>query len=565
MGNNSYEEIEDNDMPLPGEEDNVIPNAYEDLNNKIHATETPVEKIDFEEEIILPLENVSNTQQESIYTPPVQTISENLELEDFELVIKKDGINLNNLKNEDVKFETINIPNNTILEMINFVDEDDAGSSILKKNINDVNSIGNIAKLLEEAKVREYKGVHEKDDNDHYYNAAKYKKDGKEVKMHPSFINTRSKNSSSGFMDNISKATNTDVVISVPLYNSGIWLGIQSPSEPEIIQLQMLALENEIKLGASTAGLVYSNYSVLFRKYALDLAFANIKYSSVKVENYSILRELIDSTDENSIINAVSAGIYPTGVDRMVTCKNFLREKNPCTHSVQTKLHFDRLHYIDYSRLDEEALLHMSKKTPNSTTIAEVERYKERLSKYKESIKTYKLPNGEDLIVNYKVPNIKNSIMQGEFWTEKITMVVNNIITNSNKNVAEISDEMMKIYLDSAMKTNLLGMYLHFISSMTISGETETDYREINNVLSKLTKIDNIAAAMINDITDLIKNSSLTIIGQTQYTCPKCKEVNDNNTVEAGHPFKKIIPFNVLGVLFILGSLKYSTVILRKE
>lgn len=587
MSNNYHDETKpdikdslDNDMPTPGMEDDDIfsnPNGImADIKDTFKESEKPFlpkpiqnEFIEIDEEMIIPDNNSNSKDDKEEKTLPKKNneMSSLLNTEDFELVIKKDKINLNNLKDEDIKFETLNIPNNTNSEMIAFVEGSDNGDSTINNVSKDLDNRPYVAKLLEEAKVREQRGAHERDDNSNYFSAATFNKGDKTVKMHPSFINARKKDatSSSMILEKINKSTNTDVVISIPLYNSGIWLGIQSPSEPEIIQLQMLALENEMKLGASSAGLVYSNYSVLFRKYALDLAFSNIAYSSVQVENFSMLRELIDVTDENTIINGLNAAIYPTGVDRMITCSNFLREKNPCNHSVQAKLHFDRLHYPDYSRLSDDLLLHMAKKTPNSTTIAEVEEYKRQLSIYTESIKEYKLPNGETITISYKIPNIKNGIMQGEYWTEKINMLVNDIITGTNKNVAEIPNEMMKIYIDSAMRTNLLGLYLHFIKSIKIDDQEETDYRQINNILQSLTKVDNITSSIISDIINLIKNASITTIGHTQYTCPTCKTVNDNDTVEHKHSFKKIIPFNVLGVLFILGSLKYSTVILRKE
>lgn len=566
----------DNNLPIPGmEEDDLfkenkimpgIMDPLEESKTPFLKPNTEIETIQIDEEI--EIEEINKTDAEDKPLPKITNeISDLLNTEDFDLVIKKDKINLNNLKDEDVRFETINIPNNTNKEMIDFIDEDEAGNSIMKAIAKDPDNRAHTIKLLEEAKFREQRGAHERSSNENYFSAATLNNDGKAVKMHPSFVNARKKNTSTSSMilDKINKSTNTDVVISVPLYNSGIWLGIQSPSEPEIIQLQMLALENEIKLGASTAGLVYSNYSVLFRKYALDLAFSNIAYSSVKVDNFSQLRELIDITDENSILNGLNAAIYPTGVDRMITCSNFLREKNPCNHSVQAKLHFDRLHFIDYSRLNDDLLLHMAKKTPNSTTIAEVEEYKRQLAVYTESIKNYKLPDGSEVTITYKIPNIKNGIIQGEYWTEKITMLVNDIITGTNKNVTEVADEMMRIYIDSAMRTNLLGLYLHFIKSIKIDGIEEFDYREINNILHALTRVDNVANAIISDILTLVKNASLTTIGHTQYTCPSCKTLNTNDTVEDSHPFKKIIPFNVLGVLFILGSLKYNTLILRKE
>ena len=265
--------IEDNDMPIPGLEDTDIfkkKSIAPDPVNPIEKYKTPdvprnqdsfesvpknqdsFESVHIEEEVFLIDEdNNSNTSESiNINTEPPK-ISKLLNLDDFELVIKKDNIDLSNLKDEDIKFETVNLPNNTNKEILNFVDVGEDGTPI-GEAMKDKSNGHHLVKLQEEAKNREVKGVHEVDNNENYFNAAEFKGEDKNVKMHPSFIKTATKNTDNAslFLDSISKATNADVVISVPLYNSGIWIGIQSPSEPEIIQLQMLAVENEIKLGA---------------------------------------------------------------------------------------------------------------------------------------------------------------------------------------------------------------------------------------------------------------------------------------------------------------------------
>lgn len=605
---------DDSDAPLPGEEVNTIAEQKNDSsiadaddsiieninvvpapdktevndiihkNDKLELTDmdnvthtATVEQVNTpsavtfdDEEIVISSaikKNETNVNEEQT---KAATISELLKVSDFDLELVNGDIDLNNVSGLNLQAEHVELPNDTNIDYLNMVDPL-TGASFLEAMMKEDPKIRTyVEKLGAEIKHREHKGTHEREDTSNYYSSAVVDKgDGsRPVKLYPTFVPIREAGNLTPLErlgEQIAKATGSDVTISAELWNSGIWLGFKSPSEPEIIQLQLIALESEMKLGASTAGMVYSNYSVLYTEYALNLIFANILYSNVKVKDVAELKSLIKENDINTLLNNLNASLYPSGVERMITCKNFLRQANPCTHTVLTKLHFDRLHYKDFSRITDSMILHMSNKNPDTVTVKDVLAYQAEIEKHNTKICTYTLPDNSKIKFTFATPTIPGYLTQGNYWVSQIEAIVNRFITSSGKNSRDISDKVMEIYMDSAMRTNLLGLYLHYIKSIEYNGAVETDFKKINTYLTTLTKTGNLADEIISDILTLIKTSSLTIIGTTQYTCPTCKEINDNQSVEDDSWKKKIIPFNPLAVLFTLGNLKYTSIIMRRQ
>lgn len=113
------------------------------------------------------------------------------------------------------------------------------------------------------------------------------------------------------------------------------------------------------------------------------------------------------------------------------------------------------------------------------------------------------------------------------------------------------------------MKTNLLGGYIHYFAGIDIlkDGEVKSskDLKELFGAVERFSKDIKLYDAMLNDILQLIKNSTISIIGIPEYKCKKCEQMNVNTSVDE-YISKNIIPFNVLQVLFTLGDLRFQEI-----
>ena len=115
------------------------------------------------------------------------------------------------------------------------------------------------------------------------------------------------------------------------------------------------------------------------------------------------------------------------------------------------------------------------------------------------------------------------------------------------------------------MKTNLLGGYIHYFAGMDIVNKngaikSTKNLTELFGAVERFSKDIKLYDAMLNDILQLIRNSTRSIIGVPEYKCSKCQKMNVNSSVEEGHFFRNIIPFNVLQILFTLGDLRFQEI-----
>lgn len=383
--------------------------------------------------------------------------------------------------------------------------------------------------------------------------------DGKTIKMYsePIKVNLTNADASDVFMKDLQSAFGGEVVIPIPLYNSGIWIGIETPTEPEYMVLQYLAAANEKEIGAQTAATVYGNHSVLYNKYAIDLVLNKIKYTNVKVDKFSELRELILSSDINAMINGLIEVMFPNGLKRMVQCANFLNVDNPCNFKTLSKLNPNLTLHVDFTLFSDAQNYHMAKKGKDSVTIEEVKAYQESWSMFNTKTKVYQDTKGVDIEIVYKVPTIEEYITQGTYWTSRLRKTALEVISS-------IDEKRKNSFIESAyamqQKSNLLGNYLHYVKSISRNGNTVNSLDNIDKALSIFSQHLVMYDKILDDIYAFINNSTNNIIGIPEYVCPKCKELNNNYKVDEKHRHKKIIPFNVLQVLFTLGTLKFKRI-----
>lgn len=388
---------------------------------------------------------------------------------------------------------------------------------------------------------------------ENYFNHTMFNK----IKFYGDTIKTKTTTDSAGFLDMLDDATGMAMPITVPLWNSGIWVALKTPDEPQIIALKYFAAEKEKQLGASTGSTVYSNQSVLYTKTAMDLFFNLIVFSNVNCKKEE-LRKLILASDINLAISGLAQAIYLDGVDYYRTCSNFTSKKKPCNHSFKAKIRLQNATHTDFSKMSEAQLYHMAKKSPGSVTKEEVLAYQEEFSSMFKVKREYEMGDVK-VIVNYKVPTIEHYLNQGEYWLNKLNKTAALILSKLDK-----KDDFKKTGYSTQMKTDLLGSYLHYFESVTlVKGEvvkSSSNLKELSQSIERFSKDIALYDKILNDILAIIRNGTISIIGLPEYECSSCKKMNTDSFPEANHSFKKIIPFNVLQLLFTLGDLRFMEI-----
>ena len=399
-------------------------------------------------------------------------------------------------------------------------------------------------------------GVFADNTEEHYKNKAVFNK----VSLFNKEISVKTEDSDS-FLDTLDNQLGIGVPVMGALFNSGIWVAIKTIEEQAIIAMKYLALDKEKRIGATTGAAVYSNQSVLYAKDAIDLFINSIVFTNVKVKNKEDLRKLILSSDINAIYALLGQAMYPNGVRYILNCNNILDKDNSCNHIIKPNIRLQNTQHTNYDKLSDAQLYHMAKKSPASVTVDEVRAYQEEFSSITTARKEYDFGEGVKIVVNYKIPNVEEYLTQGDFWVNRITRTASNIMSKLDKQ----KDQFKQEGFSTQMKTNLLGGYIHYFAGMDIVNKngaikSTKNLTELFGAVERFSKDIKLYDAMLNDILQLIRNSTISIIGVPEYKCSKCQKMNVNNSVEEGHFFRNIIPFNVLQILFTLGDLRFQEI-----
>ena len=348
-------------------------------------------------------------------------------------------------------------------------------------------------------------------------------------------------------------------IIQIPLWHSGFWISLKAIKESELLNLEMMIAENQIRLGRETNTLIYSNYSVVFNRIVLEFITRHIQSCTLDIDNLNDITKYIKMQDLYPLVNGLIQSIYVKGFKDVRTCVNSLNinpttNKPECDFTLESIIDPKKLLWVNRKELSTEHMKIMVKRSPKSVTLDEVLEYQATLNVNKIKAHTIPTENEMDVIVNIKTPTLKEHIESGELW-------VNNIITLTEKLFTEdISVTEKNKRVNSSSKMVLLSAYNHFISSIeTVDGSIVKAKADIDEVLEILIS-DKIAfKAILNALRDYIDLNTIAIVGIPKYKCPNCttKQGEDSITPDA---FKDIIPINVLEAFFDLSILKTSKI-----
>ena len=409
------------------------------------------------------------------------------------------------------------------------------------------------------------KGVYTKNLNDNeHVNTVNYS--DKELGIRE--LNVKSTNKVLSGTAAISKFTSKlgiGTIIQAPLWNSGFWVTLRPPTDSEIINLELAIANSEVSLGRTTNKLVYSNYSVVYNRLVTDFIIEHLADSTIKLSPEDDIRDYILLPDIYPLYNALITTMNPNGYNITKGCKytTVLEDNKPvCDYVVTGKVDPKKMLYVNRKALTEKTLAHMSKRTPNSTTIDEVKEYQLSLSKLQpKNITVYSKVTDTNINIELSLPTVTTYINNGEAW-------VNNIITKSEEIITTTDNQDTKNDKIAAL-TNavILGVYNIFVTKLSMAGTEVVDKETIDNILDRISSDSALLEHFVNEVSAYIDEATIAIVGMPNYICPLCKEAKrdgDQNSSTTG-PFKDIIPVNMAEHFFDLGALRLKKIQARRN
>ena len=345
----------------------------------------------------------------------------------------------------------------------------------------------------------------------------------------------------------------------IPLWHSGIWVSLRTPTDAEMINLEYALAESEIALGRSTNELIYSNYDAIFTRIVTEFALDCIQTSTLKVTNKSDLLKYIKPQDKHALALGIIQVSYNKGFDIVRTCVNtgvIENGKPKCTNRVKALINPSNMLRVDRSQLTAEHLKHMSKRTPDSTDVDDVLEYQRTLEANRPEVVSINNEYGERVIsVEFSMPSLLDTITSGEEW-------VQNVISASQKMFTEdMTPEVRNMHVEQRSKAVLQTVYSHFVSKITYDdGTTVTDRDTINKLLLAMGHNKTIYTNIMEETMRYIDKHVMAIVAIQNYVCPACKQ---EQTTGGSGPFKEFIPVNPFAVFFDLSAFRVEEIMLR--
>lgn len=324
--------------------------------------------------------------------------------------------------------------------------------------------------------------------------------------------------------------------ITFPLWHSGIWLTTSAPMDSELLILLHQLMNERIELGNQTAGLVFSNSSVLAAEKVVDFILSRVYAQSCAESDPEELKKLIKVTDLQTMAWGMALTIYPHGFTHRRAC---IDNPHKCTHVAEYHLNLSRLLMVDRAALPVESRRHMSARKANYNS-DEILDYQ---SKGRAGI-TRTVVINDNLSVKFRTPSLHEWFEAGKRWIRNIEDVVERGF-GSNLSVKQKND----LYSEQSI-VSFLRQYGQWVGTMTYGEVEYEDAETIDAMMTALSEDDESVRKFLEGVRDFINEVTVAMVAIPTHDCVACGKPQSVADV----PNPEIIPIDALQVFFTLAD-----------
>ena len=326
----------------------------------------------------------------------------------------------------------------------------------------------------------------------------------------------------------------------VPLWNTGIWITFTAPSETEILELHRQLIADKIEMGRYTYGIALSNSISYTVDRLVDFALSHVHSTSLKLteEDNVSLKDIIVAQDIHSLLWGMTCAMYPNGFKYSRAC---VENPEKCNHVTKTVLNISKLQFTDNTLLNDVQKAHMSDRQANSKNLESVKRYKEEHARFINKTVSLKTDSEKEISFTFTSPSISEYIEAGYKWINSMVELIENSVVEPE------NDQEKNKYIQENSKATTMRQYTHWVKEIEFNGNVINDKETIENTLNYLSKDSVLTKGFLKEVVNYIEESTISIIGIPNYTCPSCNAVQYET--ERNYPiFKEIIPLDPIMV-----------------
>lgn len=333
-------------------------------------------------------------------------------------------------------------------------------------------------------------------------------------------------------------------VVSVPLFHSGFWVTLTTPSESSLIELFRRISDDKVRLGRETMGLVFSNEQSYITGWLVDFCLEHVSETSLKTDDLPTIRRLMLAQDHNVLLWGLACLVWPRGFNygRALTTKEGIQT----AETVTGRISVGKLLWVDNSFMSARQKAHMARRARGSMTEEQVLEYQKEFNLGEGRL--FKI--NDQLSLRLKQPSLENYVQDGENWISNIVRMVDTTFTQ-----AAPGDEERNRLIDLHAKAARLRKYGSWVSSVVFTEpdgatahenteeEVITQTLEMLSALPEAAEIEKAMGVFIDDTT-----CSLIAIPET-------------SGKETGIPrYPHLIPLDVINTFFTLLAQKIGII-----
>lgn len=329
--------------------------------------------------------------------------------------------------------------------------------------------------------------------------------------------------------------------IQIPLWHSGFWVTIKTPTLSAITELDRTVTSMKATLGRMTCGMAFSNDAVYTNSAFIDF-FLDCVYDCTLTgfeDDYSRLKEVIDLADLNDIATTMAGVLHTKGFPYSQVCTN---DPAKCDHIAYGKVSIQKLQWVDNSRLTNKQKKFMSKRTAKHTR-DEVEAYKDEFNYNTENSK---VRINDTTTIVFKRPTVLDHIEDGHRWISDIEKMLEKAFTYS------LSDTERNGYRAAQANATQLRRVGHWVKKIVFTEDDVQSFIDDRDTLNEsfvtLSSDRDLTKKVLDTLNAYMEESNVTVVGIPNYACPSCGHWH--NTEGSAHTM--IYPIDAVSVFFTL-------------
>lgn len=360
----------------------------------------------------------------------------------------------------------------------------------------------------------------------------------------PSFDeNTGAKLKGNAAVIRINTLMGLNSLVTVPLWHSGFWVTIKTPSDVDLVNLEHQLAQAKVSLGRNLAGSMFSNETIYVAQEVFKLFESKVFSTTLKDSND--LASKISIQDLQTIAWALACAIYPKGYNytRSVLTKNVDE-----AHMVTGVVDLNKISWTNYKSLSDYQIKHMTQRFGSTITDEQLQMYKESFNH--DTIKRVVIEEigTSSVSVLLKVPTLAEYFAKGDEWVQKCVLDADKALT------FEASDKEREEYTLRLANARIMGKNAHFISSIiyanTTTGleEVYSDQETIESFLESWSSSEDIFMKLDKAIAEFKDSTTMSLIATPTV---------GTETVE-DKVFTHLVPMDAVLTFFILLGQKLS-------